>query len=229
MTTNDPGPMPDRMARLPRDRHHRPVPWFVAWLDDDGNETTPGSGTPDFRVVGSGKLEDAIQGERCWVCGERLGAYKAFVIGPMCAVNRVSSEPPSHRDCATWSARACPFLTTPAMRRRETGKPEAAVKPGGVMIERDPGVALVWVTRSFRLIFDPQGGMLIRIGDPTQTLWFTEGRPSTRVEALASIDTGLPLLADMAEQEGPRAIRELEAMHRAALQLIPAEGSDHDG
>jgi hypothetical protein len=33
-------PIPTRMARLPLDKHHRPVPWFVAFID----------GQPDHRV-----------------------------------------------------------------------------------------------------------------------------------------------------------------------------------
>ena len=38
-----------------------------------------------------------------------MGVHKAFVIGPMCAVNRViAPEPPSHRDCGTFSARVLP-------------------------------------------------------------------------------------------------------------------------
>ncbi len=212
--------MPARIAALPRDGKGRPVPWFVAWLDDDGHEATPDTGTPDFRIVASGKLRDAIVGQRCWVCGGILGQFKAFVIGPMCAVNRVSAEPPSHRDCAVYAAQACPFLTTPQMRRREGGKP-ATVEPAGTMIRRNPGVALVWVTRSYQQIRDPQGGVLLRIGDPTETLWFAHGRPATRAEVTASIDSGLPILREMATQDGPKAVRALERQHADALRLLP--------
>lgn len=203
--------MPARVAALPRDAKGRPVPWFVAWID----------GQPDFRIIGDGKIQQALESGRCWICGGTLGSYKAFVIGPMCAVNRVSAEPPSHRDCAVYAAQACPFLTTPQMRRREGGKPET-VEPAGTMIRRNPGVALVWVTRTLRLIFDPQGGMLIRVGDPTETRWFAHGRPASRAEVTASIDSGLPLLREIAEQEGPKALRQLDRQHTAALALLPA-------
>jgi len=203
--------MPARIAALPRDGKGRPVPWFVAVID----------GQPDFRIIGAGKLKQALESGRCWVCGGTLGQFKAFVIGPMCAINRVSAEPPSHRDCAIYSARACPFLTTPQMRRREGNKPET-IEPAGVMIRRNPGVVLVWITRTYRIIFDPQGGTLLRIGDPTETLWFAHGRPATRAEVTASIDSGLPILCEMAEQEGPKAVAALERQHADALQLLPA-------
>ncbi|MGW2937644.1 hypothetical protein ACWDA7_38870 [Streptomyces sp. NPDC001156] len=204
-------PMPSRIARLPRDKHGRAVPWFVAWID----------GVPDHRVVGTGKLEDAARFRVCWLCGEHLGANAAFVIGPMGAVNRVSAEPPSHRDCALYAVQACPFLTHPNMRRRETGLPEAAQEPDGTMIRRNPGVALVWVTRDWRL--QPRH-RLWTVGDPIETRWYAEGRPATRDEVLAAIDSGLPLLRAEAEQD-PRpaeALAELDAQHARALQLVPA-------
>src|SRR6267154_1896953 len=100
---------PKRSAELPRDERGYPVPWFVEWID----------GKPDFRVMDSDKLVEAIKYKRCWVCGGPLGHYKVFTIGPMCMVNRTSAEPPSHRDCAEFSVRNCPFLTTPDMHRRE--------------------------------------------------------------------------------------------------------------
>lgn len=204
-------PLPARMARLPRDRHGRPVPWFVAWVD----------GVPDFRVIGAGRLADAHRFGLCWVCGLPTGAYKAAVIGPMCAVNRVSSEPPSHRACAVWSARNCPFMASPSMRRRTTGLPEDATDPAGIGLKRNPGVALVWVTRRVTRVPAP-GGHLFNLGDPVEVLWFAQGRPATRGEVLASIDSGLPTLQAMADEDGPRAVAALARMTTVALRLVPA-------
>lgn len=203
--------LPRRMARLPRDKHDRPVPWFVAWIN----------GQPDYRVIRPGGFHDALRFRTCWLCGDTLGAYSAFVIGPMCTINQVSPEPPSHRDCADYAARACPFLTTPNMRRRDTGIPEDASEPDGIMIRRNPGVALVWVSRNWRLRNDLS---LIHVGDAVETRWYAEGRPATRAEVLASIDSGLPLLRAEAEKD-PRpvaALAELERQHARALELMPA-------
>ena len=91
-------PIPPRMKRLAISEKGYIVPWFVAWID----------GVQDFRVIDTPKLGHAIRGKRCWICGEPLGVNKAFLIGPMCAINRVISEPPSHRDCAVFSARSSP-------------------------------------------------------------------------------------------------------------------------
>lgn len=71
--------MPPRIARLPVNDAGYPVPWFVAWID----------GKPDFRVIGPAKLPKAVKEGRCWICGDKItGPTVAFVIGPMCAVNR---------------------------------------------------------------------------------------------------------------------------------------------
>lgn len=210
MTRTLPTP-PPRIARLPRNHAGYPVPWFVAWIN----------GTPDFRVIGENKLTDAIRFRCCWLCGGPLGGNAAFVIGPMCAINRVSAEPPSHRDCADYAARACPFLATPGMRRRDTALPEGATEPDGIMIRRNPGVALVWITRTWRL--QPRY-RLYDVGDPVETRWYAEGRPATRGEVLAAIDTGLPLLRAEAEADDrPReALAELDRQHAQALDLVPA-------
>jgi hypothetical protein len=139
----------------------------------------------------------------------------------MCAVNRVSPEPPSHLECAIYSARACPFLTTPQMVRRDRGIPEGTVDPAGIMLRRNPGVALVWSSRSWRSFWVP-GGELVDVGDPTSVRWFTEGRPATRAEVLASIGSGMPLLRAEAERDGERALAELDRMHGVALGLVPS-------
>jgi hypothetical protein len=207
--------MPDRIARLPRARGY-PVPFFVAWVD----------GVADFRVIDAAKWVRAVKERRCWLCGEPLGAYLAFVIGPMCAVNRVSSEPPSHRECAEYAVRVCPFLTQPAFARREAHLPAGYQEPAGIGLKRNPGVALLWVTKSFEQMRvatsrEPKG-VLFQVGPPVALTWWTEGREATRDEILASIDGGLPALREMATAEGPHAVRELESAVSVALQLVPA-------
>src|SRR5262245_37991696 len=132
-------PVPERMQRLPVRRGY-PVPWFVAVVNDDYH----------FPTADARKLPLALKKRLCWVCGQRLGGFLAFVIGPMCAINRVTSEPPCHRDCAIFSATACPFLARPHMKRREE-QPEGATLPAGIYLDRNPGVALVWVTKKFWL------------------------------------------------------------------------------
>lgn len=217
MTVTLPAP-PPRIARLPRNKVGYPVPWFVGHVN----------GEPDFRVVGEGKMRGAVTFRCCWICGGALinrtlgvaATQYAYVIGPMCAVNRTASEPPAHRDCAIYAATACPFLTTPGMRRRDTNLPDDAVEPDGVMIKRNPGVALVWVTNDWRMI---PGYQLFQISEPAEVLWFAEGRAATRDEVLAAIDTGMPLLRAEAEQDPvpDGALDFLNAQYTRALELIP--------
>jgi hypothetical protein len=204
--------LPERMRKLPVDKHGRPVPWFVAYID----------GVPDFRVIRARGIDEALMFKTCWLCGTPLGKYAAFVIGPMCAVNHVSSEPPSHRDCAQYAARACPFLANPNMKRRENNLPEETVDPAGVSIRRNPGVALVWVTRKWFMFRDPKGMPLFDIGAPDQTYWYAHGRDATHDEVVESIETGMPTLRQAAASDGALAAVELELNLREALKLVPA-------
>ncbi len=100
---------PNRLARLPRDRRGFPVPWFVSWKD----------GEPRFPVVDAEKLSIAWNDELCWVCGDKLGAHRGWVVGPMSAVEGATPEPPSHYECAAFSVSNCPHLATPGARYSE--------------------------------------------------------------------------------------------------------------
>jgi hypothetical protein len=202
--------MPARLLKLPIDERGYPVPKFVAFID----------GKPDFRVAREEHAQHCRKGNLCWLCGERLGRYMAFVIGPMCAVNRISSEPPSHLDCARFAVRACPFLAFPNRKRNEVELPDAR-KPGGVMIERNPGVTLIWVTQHYKT-FKANGGVLIKIGEAVSTEWYCRGREATRDEVLTSIDSGLLILRKIAEQEGPKAVEAFEQQLQKGLELVPA-------
>lgn len=203
--------MPARIAALPIDKRGYPVPKFVSWID----------GEPDFRVVDYAWLQKATTHGFCFMCGERLGRHKAFTIGPMCAINRISSEPPSHVECATFAVKACPFMLHPQRPRdRRTELPAGNFKPGGEMIERNPGVSLIWVTDTWRLQREGDK-VMFRIGDPSLLGWWTRGRHATRAEIMASIESGLPILREMAERQGPEAVAALERMTRIGLALVP--------
>ena len=209
----------ERIARLPVHRGY-PVPWFVAWVDESGSPLARGEGEPDFRVIAPDAIESAYYKALCWVCGEFRGRYAAFVAGPMCAVNRTVSEPPSHPECAGWSACACPFLTRPHARRREAGLPEGTVDPAGIALRRNPGVALVWSSRDWRPWRPPGGGVLFDMGTPEEVGWFAEGRAATREEVERSITSGLPSLRELAEEDGPDAVVDLDQRVRFVMEEL---------
>jgi hypothetical protein len=186
--------LPHRMKSLPIDERGFVVPWFVAWRE----------GKPEFRAMDPIKFVRAINEKLCWVCGERLGVYVCFVAGPMCGINRTSSEPPSHQLCAQWSARNCPFLSNPRMVRREDeliNNANLAEMAAGCAIARNPGVTMIWTTRSYEIFRDHKNKPLIQMGEPESVQWFACGREATREEVEASIDSGLPSLELMARQE----------------------------
>lgn len=201
---------PPRILALPTDHRGFPVPWFVAWID----------GEPDFRVVAPGRQVEGHNKSLCWICGQRLGRHRAFTIGPMCAVNRVSAEPPSHVDCAVFAAKACPFLANPRMRRNLKDLPEEAQDAPGITIARNPGVALVWVTKGYTP-FRADHGYLFDVGEPERVHWFAQGREATHDEVMESIASGLPILQAEAAKGGPKAMDQLRLMTRAAMRLVP--------
>ena len=220
MSVKLPSP-PIRIARLPIDERGYPVPWFVAYFLD-GAEVGRGTphAKPDFRVLASGKRELAVKKRLCWVCGEPLGVHQVFAIGPMCAVNRTTMEPPSHRACVEYSARACPFLTVPARRRNEAGLDEIEHVVAGEMIARNPGAIALW--ESAYRPFKVANGWLIRIGEPHRVDWWARGRQATRAEIEEAIATGYPELMAKAKLDGPEAIAELELYRKDAERFLPA-------
>jgi hypothetical protein len=209
-------PLPERMRNLRIDERGYPVPWFVAWVEDGH-----GRERPEFRAMDARKWRQAVKLKLCWVCGQQLGRWLAFPIGPMCAVNRVTAEPPSHRECAEYSIRNCPFLSQPQMVRRTDGLPEE-VGEVGFMIKRNPGVVCLWITRGYELFDDGRGKPLITIGKPDTVTWWREGRPATRAEVEESIESGLPILISAARQDGPFAVEQLGKLHEQAKRLYPA-------
>jgi hypothetical protein len=202
--------IPDRIAKLPTDKRGIPVPWFVAYPN----------GEPDFRVIESGRIQEAYRDQKCWICGEKLGRFLAYTIGPMCAITRTSSEAASHRECSLYAVRVCPFLTRPHMKRNEREKPEGCQEPAGIHLDRNPGVVAVWITFDFA-VMRVDRGILFPIGEPLEVLLYCEGRQATRAEILESIAGGLPSLRELAEKDGPEAVAELEQQHQAALKLLP--------
>lgn len=203
--------MPMSMRARPRDARGYPIPWFTPIVN----------GKPDFRYVVEGKAQEALSRGLCWTCGEplsQLTAY-AFVVGPMCAVNRTSAEPPSHIVCAKYAAKACPFLARPKLERKSEATPEQRDKVPGIMLDRNPGVALVWVTSTGSY---STAVKLFDLGEPMRTFWYAHSREATREEVLESIGSGMPFLADLAAQDGPDAVAELQRRVVALKPLLPA-------
>jgi hypothetical protein len=200
--------VPARMRSLPRDSRGYVVPYFVGWPN----------GQPDFRTADARKKTSCIRDRKCWLCGQGLQRRMTFVLGPMCGLNRTSAEPPCHHECSTYAVQACPFLTTPRAHRIEHNLPTND-EGAGIMLKRNPGVTLLWVTQSYQL-FEAGNGVLIRIGDPLAVEFWSEGRHATLEETVESIETGIPSLMELARLDGERAVSALEEARVSYLQWI---------
>lgn len=206
-------PLPQRMSHLPLDERNYPVPWFVAWVD----------GVPEFRAFDPAKFNRCVKESRCWVCGERLGQFKCFVIGPMCVANRTTAEPPSHLECAVFSATACPFLTLPKAQRREAGLPDDK-QVAGVLIKRNPGVVALWTSRGYTLMKTETGYLIRLLEEPVSVAWYAQGRLASRDEVLASLESGLPILQEAARNDAnvEASLEEVRQMYQSAVSRAPA-------
>jgi hypothetical protein len=204
-------PLPDRMKSLKVDDRGYVVPWFVGWPN----------GKHDFRVMDGDKWVSAVKYKLCWVCGERMGRFMTFVAGPMCGINWTSSEPPCHLECATWSARNCPFLNNPEAIRRVDEVTAESKSMGGMAILRNPGVAMLWTTKDYSVFDDGRNGRLVHMGAAEHVEWYAHGKPATREQVQASIDSGLPALITMAQQQ-EGAMKYLDEQVQGFQKWIPA-------
>lgn len=205
--------LPARMRQLPIDDAGRPVPYFV-YVHPDGK--------PDHRVVDAAKWRPAIKGRLCWICGQGLGRFLSFAIGPMCTVNRVSGEWAQHTDCATWAAMHCPFLVNPNRERREANLPDG-VTFSDVGLKRNPTAMCVYTT-TVASPFLAAGTPLVSMGAPHSVAWYRYGREATRQEVLDAIHSGKTALADVADQDGPQARARFDQQLQWVLDnLLPEE------
>jgi hypothetical protein len=203
---------PSRIVRLPTDRRGFPVPWFVLWREAD----------PQFPVIDSSKLKVAWKDERCWVCGDKLGAYRSWVVGPMSVIEGATPEPPNHHECAVFSVTSCPHLATPLARYSETynGHPDYGRQANISRIRT--GAVAIWTTKGRGATPFPAGsGLLFGLEEPSSLDWYAAGKPATADAVRAAIAVGLPVLLKAAETE--RRTAQFERRLEWLEKWIPAE------
>lgn len=202
-------PVPARMQARPRDKRNYIIPYFVHIRAD---------GTPDFVVAEEEKLIRCVTHSLCWICGTPLGRFKSFVVGPMCTINQISSEPPSHHECAEYACKVCPFMVLPKYKYAQEHAPES-VQPVG-LIDHNPGVALIYTTTGYKITKNGHTN-IFHLGPLHRYEWYAQGRAATRDEVMASLRKGLPYLARPAEAEGPAAVNELKRRMALTMLLLP--------
>lgn len=202
--------LPSRMSTRPLDERGYPVPWFVHYIE----------GKPDFRVIRPDGFIDAVRWKKCWVCGGRMGLYCSFVVGPMNVINRMTPEPPSHRECAEFAVKACPYLILPASRRRDKNVPEGTELPAGNMVDHKPTAVVIWITKHWRPT-RVSNGYLIEMGPPTEVSWWKEGRVATRDEAKEQFEASFEIMMRTARDEGETSVARLEHRKAESLRYLP--------
>jgi hypothetical protein len=185
--------LPRRVERLPTDRRGFPIPWFVAWRD----------GQPHFPVVDAAKLGVAWNEDLCWVCGDKLGANRGWVVGPMSALEGATPEPPSHYDCARFSVCHCPHLaTSTASFSAKYAEAEGYAAQANVSKVRS-GATAIWVTKGRGATpFRAGDGVLFGLDGPERLEWYAGGRAATAIEVREAIAIAWPTLQQTAEREG---------------------------
>lgn len=212
--------VPQRMKYLRVDARGYPVPWFVHWVD----------GKPDFRVIREHGIPTAYQKKLCWICGTPLGSMLAFTIGPIASISRVHAEPPSHRECAEFAVRACPFMLLPKAQHRDANLPAEAFQLDG-FLKRNPGVFAIYVCSAYRpfkvakgVLFElgsPLKDMEQPVGDRSMVYFYSEGRAASRLEVVEALRAAMPYLIEAAKKDGAVAVSQLSRQYQAALTLLP--------
>jgi hypothetical protein len=203
--------LPKRVERLPRDRRGLPVPWFVAWRD----------GQPHFPVVDAAKLGVAWNEDLCWVCGDKLGSVRGWVVGPMSTLEGATPEPPSHYDCALFSVCNCPHLSTSTAAYSTDYETAPGYAPQANISKVRSGATAIWVTKGRGASpFRAGGGILFGLSGPERLEWYAGGRRATALEVKEAIAAVLPTLQQAADLEGRR--DELERRLRWLERWAPA-------
>ena len=208
--------IPERIKKLPINEIGFPVPWFVQWFVD-GVFSEPGIGTPDFRITDQRKRYRSNL-RQCWICGELLDEFKAFVVGSKVTITRVNDEPPNHRECAIFALKACPFIAIPSMRRNRKNMPmimdvETEVPHSSIYV--------MWLTKAVSAV--PWHGAtetLYMLGDPEEVLWFAEGKLASRFKVTQAIDRDLLELRGSVNRN---AIPQIERYYKSLESWLPTE------
>lgn len=200
--------MPTRMRGRPIDHRGFPVPWFVTEKTDDG--------LWDFTVVQQARIKEAVRRRVCFVSGEKLGTHVAFVVGPMCTINRIATDAPVIPEIGKWSAEVCPFLTRPLAKRPERADQGQGATPG-IMVKSNPGLCAVWITRDYSFGRD----RIFRFGDPTEVSWWANGALADAETIHERFAVSAANLEAVAMEDGWQAHAMFSAMKARALQYIP--------
>jgi hypothetical protein len=161
--------IPDFLSHLPV-WNGLPVPWTTMLID----------GEPDFRSIDILRVLDCAKKRMCGICGKEIpkGDWIAFIGGPLCVKHRQFVDPPMHKDCAYFSAKACPFLAgtkreyATGESKTEKSKPDLILK----IEQKRPDTMFIYLCKTFEYIATEQGIMFMPAERPRKLDWKTMPR-----------------------------------------------------
>lgn len=203
-----PQPIPSRIKALPV-QDGMPVPWFTAVVGDKY----------DLRFVDKAKIIPALRHNTCWICGQKLDVYRSFNIGPVSAINLITSEPPSHKECAQWAAKACPHLNQKQRQRNNSNLPSELEDRNPLGISETIEVSCVATVTNYAI--HPGKHLLIELKQVTDIEWLKHGVRATREEVVDALAKARSLIAEIAIQEGEKSLTKLESKYNKILTFLP--------
>lgn len=183
--------LPDRIARLPRDRRGYPVPWNALRGVDDA---------PIFTVNDDRKGWRAFREQLCPICGERLGRWRWFVGGPLSAFDEHGwfLDQSAHHECVRFALQTCPYLAAPRyLGRIDVADPAKLPPEARILLDETqiPERPEVLVAVSGEKIQVQVRGPLIPYTRPSRPFlgyeFWRHGRQITEEEAMPYLRTAL--------------------------------------
>lgn len=156
--------IPKNMRGLKKLKSGTSIPFFVPVID----------GKHDFRVMDPEAFRKACMLNLCWICGKKMGRFCTFVGGPLVAAQEISSEPPSHPECATFAAKVCPYMNGAEIRRNHL--PEHT-KPSAHGVDENSGITALCTSLGYKFI-ENSGSYLFKF-EKSEIVWLKHGKPAT--------------------------------------------------
>jgi hypothetical protein len=163
-------PIPERLARRPRDARGFPIPVTVLIKPD---------GTPDFRVTDVQRWARLVKGRICAMCGEPLGRHLAFIGGPRSHESRVFTDAAMHTDCASYAMAVCPFLALANSRhaRKLPAIEGVTLRATDEAVIDRPEKMFIGVTTSYRPYRLEDGTLVVQAGPWERVEWHEPHQP----------------------------------------------------
>lgn len=190
-------PIPERLARRPRDSRGYPIPASVQ-IDAQGK--------PDFRVTDVRQWQSLVSRRCCALCAEPLGRHLAFVGGPLSHKSRFFTDAAMHKECAEYALKVCPFLAAP---RFKFANPEhLRVAEGqelvinGLASDTRPERFFLGITRGFQVV-SVSGEIVLQAEPWESTTWWRQGEPMAQDEAPSTMTEPVPSADRSVSDERP--------------------------